>query len=107
MSMSSFKHARSFNTRLRQLTLDGQPVGVSWAGVWNISTVEEQNDKGSWYTVGNTPSFERFITEEERNEFVLPALKMLSSLAVDYKVLEDTDTIKYTAADEDDEEEIF
>lgn len=88
MSTTSLKYGKSWATRLRLLKANGRPVNVSWAGVWNISLIEETNDKGSWYSVGNTPEFVRFITQEERDGFVLPAKEMLSSAEADYSVVE-------------------
>lgn len=88
LSAASFKHARTFATRLRMLKADGKLVNVSWAGVWKISTVEESNEKGSWYTLGNTPEFVRFITKEEKDNFIIPAKNMLEAAEVDYHTIE-------------------
>jgi hypothetical protein len=88
LSAASFKHARSFATRLRMLkTPDGKSVQVTWAGVWKISVVEESNDKGSWYTIGGTPELLRFITKEEKENLVSPARKMLETAETDYSVI--------------------
>jgi len=88
LSKASLKHAKSFATRVRSLKANGKPVGVSWAGVWNISLVEEKNDKGDWFTIGGTPKFERFITREERDNFVIPLKDMLKVAMTDYTVVE-------------------
>lgn len=88
LSAASFKHARTFATRLRHLKADGKPVNVTWAGIWNISTVEESNDKGSWYTIGSSPEFIRFITKEEKDNTVSPAKNFLEKAEVDYSVVE-------------------
>lgn len=88
LSTASLKHARSFATRLRMLKAEGKPVNVSWAGVWKISTVEESNEKGSWYTLGATPEFIRFITPEEKENFILPAKEMLKTAETDYSSIE-------------------
>lgn len=92
MSTASLKHAKSFATRLRLLKADGKPVNVSWAGVWKISTVEEKNDKGTWYTMGSTPEFVRFITKEERDSMVVPAKEMLRTAETDYSALSDSES---------------
>jgi hypothetical protein len=84
LSTTSLKYGKSFATRMRALRVDGKQVPVSWAGVWKISTMEESNDKGSWYTLGNTPDFQRLITVQERDEYVVPAIEMLKTAAVDY-----------------------
>lgn len=91
LSKASLKHAKSWATRIRLLKADGKPVGVSWAGVWNIFLVEESNKQGSWYTIGGTPSFERFITKSERDNFVIPAKEMLATADTDYSVIESTE----------------
>jgi len=88
MSTASLKHAKSFATRLRMLKVQGKPVGVSWAGIWNIDTVEESNDKGSWFTIGSTPEFVRLITKEERNNWVFPAKEMLKNATTDYSTID-------------------
>jgi hypothetical protein len=88
MSNASIKHAKSFSTRLRMLEANGKPLGVSFAGIWNIKTVLEENDKGSWYDVGNTPTFKRFITKEEFESYVKPALELLKKAETDYSEME-------------------
>lgn len=88
LSGASVKHARSFATRLRMLRCDGEVVGVSWAGIWKISTVEERNDQGTWFTVGSTPEFIRFVTEEEISKFIKPAKEMLKTAETDYSIIE-------------------
>jgi len=88
MSAASLKHAKSFSTRLRLLKFQEKPVGVSWAGVWNISTIEESNEKGSWFTIGSTPAFVRFITKEEKELYILPAKDMLKTAVTDYSIID-------------------
>ena len=88
LSAASFKHARSFATRLRMLKIDGKLVNVSWAGVWKISTTEESNEKGTWYTIGSTPEFVRWITKEEKDNFIVPSKKILENATMDYSSLE-------------------
>ena len=92
LSTASLKHAKSFATRLRMLRANGVPVNVSWAGVWKISTTEETNEKGSWYTIGSTPEFIRLITKEERDNIVFPAKEMLKNAEADYTVIESVHT---------------
>jgi hypothetical protein len=87
LSTASFKHGRTFATRLRLLKADGKPVNVSWAGVWKIGLVKESNDKGSWWTVGSTPEFLRFITKQEKEDLIDPAKKMLEAAEVDYQTI--------------------
>ena len=88
LSTTSLKHGKSLATRMRVLRVDGQQIKVSWAGVWKLSTVEESNDKGSWYTVGSTPEFVRLITKQEAEEFIIPAKEMLKTAETDYSVVD-------------------
>lgn len=90
LSGASYKHGRSWATRLRMLKANNKPVNVSWAGVWRIKVVEESNDKGSWYTIGGSPEFVRFITKEEKENFVVPAKDMLSTAETDYSAIDQT-----------------
>lgn len=98
LSKASFKHATKFATRLRMLKINGKPVNAAFAGIWNIKTVEEKNEKGSWFTLGGTPEFVRFITEEEYNNIVIPALEILKKAKTDYSQMEnksDTQNVEY------------
>lgn len=89
LSGASFKHAKSFATRLRMLKVDGKPVNVSWAGIWKLTTIKESNEQGSWYTI-SAPLFIRTITKSEMENFVLPAKEMIESAVTDYSVIEST-----------------
>lgn len=91
VSGASLKHVKSFATRLRTLQSNGKNVNVTWAGIWNISTVEESNDKGSWFTIGNTPKFVRFITLEEKGSFVTPTQEMLKTAETDYSAIDSSE----------------
>jgi hypothetical protein len=93
LSSASLKHGKSFATRLRRLKVNGKPINVSWAGVWNIKTTEESNDKGSWHTIGNTPEFLRFITKEEKENIITPAIELLEKAETDYSTIEGESTI--------------
>ena len=88
LSTTSLKYAKNFATRMRLLRVNGKPAPVSWAGVWKIGTVEERNDKGSWYTIGSTPEFIRVITMGEKQEQIAPAKDMLKRVEIDYKAIE-------------------
>ena len=91
MSNAAIKHAKSFSTRLRMLEANGKPIGKTFAGVWNIKTVLQENDKGSWYDIGNTPTFLRFITKEAFENYVKPALEIITRAETDYSELESKD----------------
>jgi hypothetical protein len=94
VSAASYKHGSKFASRLRALQANGKPVGVTWAGVWKISTTEDKNDKGSWYTLGSTPEFLRFINKDERDNLVSPALEMLKTAETDYSTIENEGGVK-------------
>lgn len=95
LSMSSFKHGLNFNSKLRVLKYNGKLVNVSWAGVWNIKTVVERKGKDSWYTIGGTPEFVRFINTEEKETLILPMKEMLKTAKTDYETDSDS-TIEET-----------
>lgn len=101
LSTASLKHAKSFATRLRLLKCNGKAVNVSWAGVWNISTVEESNDKGSWFTIGSTPKFIEFITKEIKDNYISPAKELLTTADTDYSTIESTSNIEENNEDVD------
>lgn len=88
LSKASFKHASKFATRIRMLKIDGKNVNVAFAGVWNIKTVEESNDKGSWFTIGGTPTFQRCITENEFENVIKPSLELFTKAEIDYSQME-------------------
>lgn len=92
MSVSSFKYGRNFATNLRMLSNNGSPVGVCYAGVWTIKTVLDRNDQNEWYTIGNTPRFKRFITPDEFNGIVKPAIERSKDSEVDYNQFNDMQT---------------
>jgi hypothetical protein len=98
MSNASMKHAKTFATRMRQLKLNNNKLaGVTFAGVWNIKTVLEENNKGSWYSIGGTPSFKRFITKDEFENLVKPSLEKIEKAETDYSQMESkvTEEINY------------
>ena len=85
MSVTSFKHAQNWATKLRMLEYNGKPAGVSWAGIWGIKTVEDRNEKGRWYTIGNSPTFKKFVDNEMIQTHILPAIEMLKTAEMDYE----------------------
>ena len=94
LSSTSFKYGQGFATRLRNLKKDGKPVNATWRGVWNIKTVKSTKGSNSWYTIGNSPKFSRFIEKEEYENFIHPALDMLKNAEVDHGVSkDDTETV--------------
>lgn len=95
LSKSGFKHASKFATKLRMLKINGKNAGVSFAGVWKIESIEETNDKGSWFTLAKQ-TFERFITEEEFNHVIKPTLELLKKADTDFSQMD-------TKSDDDDE----
>lgn len=84
LSTAMLKHAKSLSTRIRLLKKDGKAVNVSFAAVWKLKTIEESNDKGSWYTIGNVTEFERFITKNEFENYVKPTIELMKKARTDY-----------------------
>lgn len=95
LSTTSLKYAKGWSTKMRMLKSNGQPLGVSYAGVWNIKTMEESNDKGSWNSIGDSAKFLRFITLLEYRESIKLALELLTKAETDYTQMnENTPTSK-------------
>jgi hypothetical protein len=91
LSKTQVKYGKAFATRMRLLKANGKPVGVTWAGVWNLKTVKESNDQGSWYTIGASPNFIRFINAEEKATAIVPSKKKLLTAETDYSQMESGD----------------
>lgn len=90
MSASALKHARNWSTRLRTLKIGDKAAGYVFAGVWKIGSVLESNDKGSWYSIGNTPTFIRPVTNDEVKGIIVPGLEILKKAKTDYSVIDDS-----------------
>lgn len=88
MSKASLKYARAFSTRIRMLEANGKPIGVTFAGIWNVKTVLQENDKGSWYDIGNTPTFQKFISKTEFENYVKPALDIITKAETDFSEMD-------------------
>ena len=101
LSVMRFKDGKNWATRIRSLKYNNKLAGVSWAGVWNIKLTNVSNDKGDWHSLGNTPKFERFITLDERDGFILPALEMLKNVEIDYSNLSSEETKSKEASDKE------
>jgi len=87
LAVTRFKDGQAFNSRLLYLKCNGEYVGVTWAAVWELGLVEKTNDQGTWNILGNTPEFIRFVTEDEINKFILPALEGIKDRVVNYNDL--------------------
>lgn len=94
VSKTSFKYGQAFATRLRALKMNGKPIPVTWAGIWNIGVAQDKNDKGSWYTMGNTPEFTEFVSAELVEQFIKPNLEMLQTAETDYSTMKDDASMK-------------
>jgi hypothetical protein len=92
LSNTAFKHAKDFATKIRLLEVDGVALGVSFAGVWTLKTTIETNEFGQWYTVGKTPQFKRFITKDEFENYVKPAISVLEKAETDFSQMDTGDT---------------
>lgn len=85
MNKTALKYAKSWTTRLKALKRNGKPVGVTWGGVWNIKPSKNTGGNYIWYNIGGSPEFQRFITAEERDTFILPATEMLKEAIVEHE----------------------
>jgi hypothetical protein len=97
-SKASFKYGRSLATRVRSLKMNGRPVKKTWAGIWKIGLVLEENEKGKWYSIGNTPEFLQFVTADIINQAIVPALELMETAEIDFS---QDSTVKHAEHDED------
>jgi hypothetical protein len=93
LSVMQLKWAKKWATKIKFLSVNGERINRTYAGVWNIKTVIDSNEKGQWYTIGATPTFKRFVNANDANEFarhIKPALEMLKNAVTDYSNMEET-----------------
>jgi hypothetical protein len=99
LSIMQYKYAQKWATKIRQLSVNGKPINRSYAAIWNIKTVIDSNEKGQWYTIGETPTFKRFIGPDEFNSYVKPALELLKNAVTDYSNMEEASNCEKTDDD--------
>lgn len=93
LQSSGIKHAKNWNTQISQTRLGNGAKAPFFSSIWKLVTKKNQNDQGTWYTIGvKSTSVERvrFINEEEYTKHVQPMLADMSNLKMqlDYNNLE-------------------
>lgn len=72
MSSTAIKHSRKFMTLMSNLRLpNGAGRAPMFAGVWNASTIMNENDQGKWYGFGDKSKtcieFEGWVSKDQLN----------------------------------------
>lgn len=89
LSSSGVKFAKSWNRHISYVRLSNNKIAPFFSSIWQLETVKQKNDKGSWYGINQSTIYrDRFITENELNNYVLPAKKSIDATKIDYKQLE-------------------
>jgi len=83
LSSSGIKHSRKWMTFMNALKLPGSDkTAPMFAGVWNLASVLNKNDDGTWYQIGDKTKtaveFQRWVTQEEL-EAAVAARKLITS----------------------------
>ena len=96
LSSSSLKSGKSWLSKMKAVrvnpnTMKLDPNGksglASWAIVWNVKTVLESNDKGEWYTIGNTPTAVGTFSKEDI-PIIQEALELVKKSKLDYETMD-------------------
>jgi len=97
LSSASLKSGKSWVSKMKAVKVDpktmtlstkGKAGVASWAVVWEVSTVLDSNDKGEWYTIGNTPKAIEVFTPDEV-PLIQSALDMVTKAKLDYESMDD------------------
>jgi len=86
MSGSTIKQAKSWNSQISYTRLPDGKQAPYFSSIWELKTAFFQNDKGTWYSVGNVKRI-NFIDKKIFIGFVSPAKHSLDSSKVDYQQL--------------------
>lgn len=93
LSSTGIKHAKNWNTQNNMTRLPSGKKAPYFSSVWQLKTILNKNDQGSWYTLGDkTTSITRvrFINENDYAQFVSPMRKSLDKpIELDFKQIED------------------
>jgi len=106
LSSTGNRHAKNWNTQIMMTRLPSGAHAPFFSSVWELETVKNKNDSGSWYMIGDKKSMierVRFVTQIEFTDQVLPNRESLDSLKdLDYSQLEDNRDVtpKVDAGDE-------
>lgn len=99
LSSSSLKYGKALTSRLFSAKFDpktlkpskdgvGNGKAKTFIGKWNVSTVMEKNDKGSWFTIGKTPKLVDGITMDEAKQIV-ELSKILDTAKLDHDSMQE------------------
>ena len=83
LTKSFLKHARKWNSLIMTDRLPNGKHSPIFANIWELETVINKNDKGTFYCLGDdTTKIKkvRFINQIEASDFVLPSIKDVESL---------------------------
>lgn len=92
VTSSGIKHAKNWNTQIMMTRLPSGSRAPYFSSVWELETVKNKNDQGSWYQIGEKSTRvkrERFINSDEYTKFVNPAREALAELRTDFAQLVD------------------
>lgn len=92
LSKTGIKHAKNWNTCIVMNKLPSGSPAPFFANVWKLKTMYNENDKGSWYTIGEDKTTNivkgRQITEDEYKNIIKEAFEIVKTKEIDYKELE-------------------
>lgn len=77
---SQIKASKSWLSLVSMERTPGGKVAPIFANVWNLTSVGQSNDKGSYYVISSAPKKVRMITEKEYKELVEPARSAANTL---------------------------
>ncbi len=87
------RHAKNWNTQIMMTRLPSGNRAPFFSSIWELETVKNKNDAGSWYMIGDKKTMVkrvRFVSQIEFTEQVLPNRESLDSLKeLDYTQIED------------------
>lgn len=98
LASSGIKHAKNWNTMIVNTKLPGGKPAPIFSSVWELESVKNTNDQGSWYQLGEKATSikrTRYITPSEFKEKVLEARNQAKTInEPDLKQLEDMSKVQ-------------
>jgi hypothetical protein len=84
LSGASIKHGVNWGTKIGTIRLPSGKIQPFYGSVWELELTMNKNAKGSYYTIGaqnkTNVEWERFITRDEYNDVVHPAVEFCGNL---------------------------
>lgn len=82
---TGIKHAKKWNTMIATLrTPDGSNAAAIYSGVWQLETIKNTNQSGTWYTFGDKQNtlvqFQRYIHKTEWLDGIKEAFELAKTL---------------------------